>query len=132
MVTWESNRNLLAELWPNYQPTDAERELFAERLSKMDQDDVRAAIKAIRAGCERDYKPVLSEIAHEANARRFDRQAGDKSERQPLGWRASWYSPNRWSGKLVAVSSRETFGTAEAARAFASRMGSTPDAFPVG
>lgn len=56
----------------------------------------------------------------------------DDKRVEPLGWRACWYQANPYSGKLVAMSSREMFGTAEAARAFASRMGSTPDAFPVG
>lgn len=56
----------------------------------------------------------------------------DDAKQPPIGWRACWYAPNPYSGKLVAMSSRDMFGTADAARAFASRMGSQPDAFPVG
>ncbi len=70
MTTWEDNKNLLAGLWPNYEPSDAERDLFAESLSKLNQDDVREAIRDVRSTTRNELKPPLSEILHEARSRR--------------------------------------------------------------
>lgn len=67
--TWADNRSLLTDLWPSYEPTDAERQLFAESLQHRDQDAVHQAIRDIRRDCERDYKPVLSEILHAVKAK---------------------------------------------------------------
>jgi hypothetical protein len=62
MVTWQANRDLLASLWPQYQPTDAERALFAEALSGLDQDRLQRAVKLARRESSNDFKPSLHAI----------------------------------------------------------------------
>src|SRR6185503_395253 len=57
--TWDSNKQLIAGLYPNFHPTDEERQLFAKALAHRDQQHVRDAIEHERMTAESDYKPHI-------------------------------------------------------------------------
>ena len=81
MTTWEDNRKRIAGLWPQYEPTDDEKALFAERLGHRRQDWLEEALKRHRSeDHDGAYKPKLSRIiAHYDDIR----QAGDKATSGP-------------------------------------------------
>lgn len=82
MPTWDDNKQLLAGLWPHYEPSDAERDLFAEALAGLNQDDVREAIRDVRSTTRNEFKPPLSEIIHAAKSRRLEALAFRRTPRQ--------------------------------------------------
>lgn len=83
MPTWEDNRRFLSDLWPNYEPTDAERDLYRDALSGLDQDEVREAIRDVRASTKNDFKPPLSDLIHVARQRIANKRS---AQRQPRSW----------------------------------------------
>jgi hypothetical protein len=60
-VTWDENKELIRGLWPNAAIEPALAELFAERLSGLDQGVLREAVKDARVA-SRFHTPELGEI----------------------------------------------------------------------
>jgi hypothetical protein len=60
-MNWDANKTLINDLWPKADITDAMNDLFAERLSGLDQTALAAAIKEARIGSKWPT-PELGEI----------------------------------------------------------------------
>lgn len=118
--TWQMNRDLISDLWPNYEPTEAETTVIARRLSPLRQDWLAQAIADHRTDdATGRFKPDAASIIRRYRMIAESGSLRDTTERRD-GWRAGWTEMHE--GRPVAKASASVFGSEHEALTFAERM----------
>jgi len=135
MKTWNECKQLIAQLWPEWEPTKEQVVEYRDRLEHKNHKWIESAIRDHYAlDCPKDgvfLAPRLSKILQRYAAIAEAGNAEDRARSTgPTRYRAAWVENRR--GQPYSMASAQTFPTRTQALDHAAARGSNPDAIPVG
>lgn len=126
-IKWPSNWKHIGELWPEFDPTDAETALFEGRLSKLNQTWLRDVLDLHRAEDRQARRKPQIDMLIERYKRISNAgvPVAESGASKVVGWRVTWLTDYdaQGNGKSfpVRVCGKDMYATREAAEAVAAR-----------